>query len=116
MRNKPSVNIVAMPTFLKALKRLSKKYSGIANDLKVLTNRLEVGETPGDQIQGIGYTVYKARLRNRDASRGKSGGFRVIYYLKTEEKLLLVYIYSKTERVDISADEIRRMIEEYESS
>ncbi len=115
MTNKSPVNVVAIPTFQKALKRLSKKYSNIGSDLQVLTRELEQGATPGDQIQGLKYAVYKVRLRNRDASKGKSGGYRVIYYLKTEEKLLLVYIYSKTERVDISADEIRRMIEEYES-
>ncbi len=114
MKNKPHINVGAFPTFLKALKRLNKKYPNIASDLRDLTDQLEAGQTPGDQVQGLKYTVYKTRLRNRAASRGKSGGFRVIYYIKTQEKLLLVYIYTKTEQQDITADEIRRIIEENE--
>jgi len=35
----------------------------------------------------------KVRLRNSDAQRGKSGGYRVIYYLKTKAKIILVTIY-----------------------
>jgi mRNA-degrading endonuclease RelE of RelBE toxin-antitoxin system len=55
--------------------------------LKTLVNQLEQGETPGDQIQGTGHSVYKVRLPNTDAQRGKSGGYRVIYYLKTSSKV-----------------------------
>ena len=76
MKNKPHISVVAFPIFLKALKRLNKKYPNVADDLRDLTDQLEAGQTPGDQIQGLKYTVYKARLRNRAASRGKSGGFR----------------------------------------
>jgi hypothetical protein len=54
-------------------------------------------------------------LRNRDASRGKSGGYRVIYYVKTAANLFLVYIYTKSEQQDIGHNEIRQIIEEYES-
>lgn len=112
--NRP-VTVVALPTFLKALKRLKRKYPGIGGDLRSLIDQLEDGDILGDQVQGVQHTVYKVRLRNSSGVRGKSGGFRIIYYIKTQEKLLLVYIYSKTERQDINSDEIRRMIEEYET-
>ncbi len=50
------------------------------NDLNPVLIQLEAGETPGDRIQGLGsYRVYKARIRNSDAQRGKSGGYRVVY-------------------------------------
>lgn len=65
--------------FQKAIKRLRKKYPRIRDDVQPLINQLSLGETPGDQIQATGYTVYKVRLSNRDTKRGKSGGYRVIY-------------------------------------
>jgi hypothetical protein len=46
--------------------------------------------------------------------RGKSGGFRVIYYLRTETHTFLLTIYIKTEREDISAEEILQLIAEVE--
>jgi hypothetical protein len=42
------------------------------------------------------------RVQNRDARRGKRGGYRIIYYLKTERQRLLITIYSKSDKSDIS--------------
>jgi len=77
---------------------------------------LESGKTPGDQIQSAGYTVYKVRVKNTDIKKGKRAGYRLIYCLKTKLKLILVTIYSKTEQGDISAEKIRRIISEFETS
>ncbi len=63
-------------------------------------------------MQGTGYTAYKVRLPNSDAQRGSSGGYRVIYYVRTASGRLLVTIHSKTEQSDIPADDIRRIIDE----
>lgn len=114
MTNKPSVRVEFAPEFLKVLKRLRKKYPHITDDLKGLIDRLEQGETPGDQIQGAGYTVYKARVRNRDTRKGKSGGYRVIYYIRTANMVIIITMYAKTERADISVEQIKHIIEEYE--
>lgn len=65
---------------------------------------------PGDTVAGVGYDVYKVRLRNRSASRGKSGGFRVIYFLRQPSAIVLLTIYSKTAKVDIHASDIRDII------
>lgn len=46
--------------------------------------------------------------------RGKSGGFRIIYYIETEEILLLVTIYSKTEYADIDEETIRAIIKKHQ--
>jgi len=62
------------------------------------------------------YTLYKVRAPNRDAQRGTSGGYRIIYYLQTEDDVLLVAIYSKTEQSDIGADEIRKIMQEEKSA
>jgi mRNA-degrading endonuclease RelE of RelBE toxin-antitoxin system len=73
---------------------------------------LEAGKRPGDKIPDIGHDVYKVRLANPSAQRGKSGGFRVIYYVQVADSVFLLKIYSKTEQNDISADDIRRIVQE----
>ena len=63
-------------------------------------------------MAGLGYQVFKVRLPNRSARRGKSGGFRAIYQERSGRLVLLLLIYSKTERADIPDDVIIRVIEE----
>lgn len=101
--------------FKRQLQRLSRKYRRIRSDVQPLIDQLEAGETPGNQIQGIGHTVYKVRVKNSDAKRGKSGGYRVIYYLHTQDSVLLITIYSKTEQSDIDDAEVADIIRQEES-
>jgi len=96
--------------FKRALQRLSKKYRNIRSDLKPIFEDLTAGQTPGDQVPGVGATVYKVRAANRDAQVGKSGGYRVIYYLQTDEQRVMLIVYSKTEREDIPADELKAIL------
>ncbi len=100
--------------FTREFKRLQKRYHHISQDLSDLLEILKRGETPGDQVPGVGYTVYKVRVLNRDMQSGKSGGYRVIYYIRRGETLYLVTIYSKREQDNITADEIRRIVEKLE--
>jgi mRNA-degrading endonuclease RelE of RelBE toxin-antitoxin system len=113
MTNDP-IRVEPSLLFRRAFKRLRKKYRQIDNDLKPLISQLEHGLTPGEQIQGVGHTVYKVRIQNSDAQRGKSGGYRVIYYIKTRDFVILTYIYSKSDREDITADELRQYIHDIE--
>lgn len=115
MTSEPPVRVVATPHFNRNFKRLRKKYRRIEVDLKPLVAQLEQGETPGNQIQGVKFTVYKVRIPSSDAQRGKSGGYRVIYYLKTADFIFLVDIYPKSERKDIRTGELRRLVEEVEA-
>ncbi len=97
--------------FRRNVRRLGRKYRNIRADLISLITELEAGLTPGDQIRGIGHTVYKVRVRNTDTRSGKSGGYRVIYYLPTDDETILITMYSKTEQGDISAEQVRRIID-----
>ncbi len=96
--------------FAKQLKRLARRYRHIQNDIDPIIAALQNGETPGDRMTGMGRTLYKVRAPNSDTRRGKSGGYRVIYYLVTDERCLLVTIYSKVDQEDVSADVIRRIL------
>lgn len=116
MTNKPPVAVDLSARFRRDVKRLLKKYRRVREDVQTLIKQLEQGETPGSQVQGIQYTVYKVRVRNSDAQKGKSGGYRVVYYLKTLENIILITLYSKSEAADIPDDEIRRIIDEFLSA
>ena len=98
-----------LPSFKKRLGRLERKYPNTIDEVENLIASLARGERPGQRIPRIGYTVYKVRLPNRAAQRGKSSGFRVIYYAQFSDRVTLLTIYSKTDDTDISAAEIRQL-------
>ncbi len=110
------IQIEASPTFQKNIRTLSKKYRNIRQDLQPVINQLEQGELLGDQIAGIGYPVFKLRIKNSDIQKGKSGGYRLIYYVKTSTGIVLLTIYPKSEQSDIEANEIMDIIAEYQQS
>lgn len=101
-------------TFRKRTKTLGRKYPSITDDVRQLISRLENDERPGQKVPNVGYVVYKVRLPNRAARRGKSGGFRVIYYVQFSDRVKLLTIYSKTDQTDISVYEIRTLVAESE--
>lgn len=80
----------------------------------MLMSQLGQDNRPGVKLSGVGREVYKERLPNRSARRGKSGGFRVIYHERAEALVILLIVFSKTERADIPNEVIRRMIAELE--
>lgn len=96
----------------KQIKRLRRRYPSLTTELAKVISQLETDERPGDKIPGVGHDVYKVRLANPSAQRGKSGGFRVIYYVKTATGVIIIAAYSKSDQTDISPDAIRRAIEE----
>lgn len=100
------------PTFRKRTKRLRRRFPSIHLDLHPLFQRLQNDERPGELVPGVGYTVYKVRLPNQSARRGKSGGFRVIYYVQFSDRVTLLTIYSKTDDIDMSVAEIRDLVME----
>jgi len=105
-----------MPEFERDIRELAKKYRHIRSDLQPVINQLEAGEKPGDAISGTGHEAYKLRLRNSDAHKGKSGGYRLIYLARDSASIVLVSIYSKSDQADISAEEIRHAIAAFDAA
>ena len=82
------------PDFKQQIKHLKRKYPSVTAEVRGLVHRLQRGDRPGDVVPDVGYTgVYKERLRNRSARRGKQGGFRLIYYEQYTELVFLLLIY-----------------------
>ena len=93
-----NLTLIITPEFARAVKSLLKKYRLILNDLKTLEQELSTGEA---KIVELGRNCYKTRLQNSSIPVGKSGGFRIIYFYKKNDKIYLLDIYSKTETENI---------------
>ena len=110
----PPITVDETEKFRKEVKKLLKRYNSARKDIEPLIKQLEAGEIPGDRIVGNKYPVYKVRVPNSDTRKGKSSGYRVIYYTMTLEAILLTTIYSKSDRRNISNKEVEDLIGEYE--
>ena len=115
MSNNSPIQIALTPRFQRDLRDLAKRYRSIRLDLQPLIEQLKSGETPGDRVTGIKYQIFKVRLKNSNIQKGKSGGYRVIYYLKTETDIILATIYSKSDLSDVSNHVIEETIAQYEA-
>ncbi len=100
--------------FRRRLKRLKRKYPGVTQEVSKLVTDLENNHRPGDKLSGFGFDLYKVRLPNPSAQRGKSGGFRVVYYVQFADLIHLVTIYSKTDESDVSAYAVQAVLAEIE--
>lgn len=110
--NRSARDVRFTPEFKRNLRQLAKKYRRIRSDIQPIIDALLGGELPGEQIQGVGFPIHKVRVRNSDAQRGKSGGYRIIYYRPGENTVVLITLYSKSEQQDIEAHEIRAILQE----
>jgi mRNA-degrading endonuclease RelE of RelBE toxin-antitoxin system len=61
-------------------------------------------------VFGDEYVVYKVRVRNSNIQKGKSAGYRLIYQVESPTSILLLTIYSKSDREDIDVNEIRDIV------
>lgn len=98
--------------FKRNLRALAKKYRSIRSDIQPLIDQLLAGKFPGDQVPGVGLTIFKVRLQNSDIQKGKRSGYRCIYYLKTKNDIILVTVYSKSEQSDVTASKLQSILQE----
>jgi mRNA-degrading endonuclease RelE of RelBE toxin-antitoxin system len=113
-QDKPSIRVIRSTKITKDIKKLLKHYPLAKADLQSLADRLEAGEIVGDRISGNKYPVLKARIRNSSIRKGKSGGYRVVYYILMPAAILLITMYSNSVRENISNQEIEDIIEQDE--
>lgn len=96
-------------TFLKEAKHLSKKFKLLKSDLKQAVDEIE---TKYDLGVYLGFNLFKKRVKNSSIPTGKSGGFRVIVYQQIEDKIVLISIYSKTEKENLTDEELSKLLKE----
>lgn len=104
-------SIVLDRTFEREVKRLSKRYASLKEDLKELRNELEQNPLSGTDLGG---GLRKIRMRITSKGKGKSGGARVITFTVIvavdETEINLLYIYDKAERSNISSKELEELL------
>ena len=104
--------VVPMGRFKRDAKQLAKKYRHIKDDLKELENILMSNPKAGQAIPKLKGLIYKIRIRNRDILKGKSGGYRVVYYLDEQNRIIfLITVYIKGEKENIRLNEILETME-----
>jgi len=102
-------DVIVTDPFERKLKRLAKKYHSLAKDLHNIFEELETNPTLGDPI---GKNCYKVRVAISSKGKGKSGGARLITYVRIQHnKVFLLDIYDKSEQASISAAELRLLID-----
>jgi len=101
-------NIIATPNFKKEFKHLAKKYSSLKGDLEELISDLEINPKEGISL---GNNCYKIRLKITSKGKGKSGGARVITFVKVvDESVFLISIFDKSEKENITEMELAEML------
>jgi len=102
-----SYKISSIPLFDKQAKRLAKKFPSLKNDLAQLVEKL-IAEP--EQGKTLGNNFYKVRLAIASKGKGKSGGARVITYIKiVETTVYMTSIYDKSEKATITDKELEQI-------
>jgi mRNA-degrading endonuclease RelE of RelBE toxin-antitoxin system len=112
MQSDNAVSIRFSDEFEEELYRLSKRFRNIRSDVQPIIEQLQQGNVLGDRIGGFGeeYVVYKLRIRNSNIQKGKIAGYRLVYQLESPISILLLTIYSKSDREDIDVNEIQDIL------
>jgi len=98
-------------SFVREVKKLSKKNRGLKKDVITLANQIESQKVEGDRIPGFSNdVVLKVRLQNAENKKGKSSGYIIIYCVQKKEDYYFLSIYSKNELSTLTAKDIQKYI------
>ena len=103
-------NIEVSGLFEQQVRKLSKLYPSIKDDIAWLIDTLEKYWPIWISLWA---KCYKIRLKNSDNNKWKSWWYRVISLLFEDDKISLLSIYSKNNISSISSDKIDKMIKEF---
>jgi mRNA-degrading endonuclease RelE of RelBE toxin-antitoxin system len=110
--------VYPLDEFRKRAERLTKKkrFLSLPGQIEGLFDAFRKGEFDGERIKHaehpFAYDVYKLRMPNPDADAGKSNGYRVIYLVVTDLRLVVfLTIYYKKEEADAPDQYISGLID-----
>ena len=106
-----SYKIELTDNFKNEAKKLIKKYASLRTEIVELGKELAENPTSGTPL---GNDVYKIRLAIASKNKGKSGGARIISFVKIiDETVYFLSIYNKGNKDSISDKEIEELIKNY---
>lgn len=94
-----AVVFIETPNFTADIKK-----HGAETELLELQKELIENPSKGALIQGSGGF---RKIRMAGQGRGKSGGYRVIYYLITTDSILLTHLYAKSDQGNLTAAQLK---------
>ncbi len=103
------MNFETVTKFDKDVKKLSKKYNLIKEDLKDFVLNFDDIHQEATSIKN---NLYKVRLSNSNKNKGKSSGYRIYYYVKINETVYLLTIYDKSQIESINEISLNKYINE----
>jgi|SRR5882757_9165114 len=105
-------SILRTDAFSRHLKQLAKKYPSIKKDYQKILEELAINPTLGTPL---GKDCFKIRMSIASKNKGKSGGARVITYVKVENKrITLLDVYDKADKESISEKDLAALIKKAE--
>lgn len=102
-------DVVATEPFERKLKKLAKKYKSLKIDLAKVLDQLAETPTMGTPL---GKDCYKIRVAITSKGKGKSGGARLITYVRlVNDAVFLLDIFDKSEQASVSDRELSLLIQ-----
>ena len=95
------------------LKKLAKRYRGLADDYEAFLDSLKENPKQGTEIAP---NIRKIRMPITAKGRGKSGGARVITYnaivAEQEGKIYLLLIYDKADASNVKMNVVKQIVKD----
>jgi mRNA-degrading endonuclease RelE of RelBE toxin-antitoxin system len=108
----------ATQRFDRSVKRLQKRYPRLKIDLVAIFAAIETDPSIGVVIPKD-YNIRKVRVPSSDMQEGKSGGFRLLYKLLTDNpdelSATLLYIYAKSDQSDVASSFLETLNDDIKS-
>ena len=106
-------SVVLTRSFKRSVKRLEKRFRHVKNDVRIAIQVLLQSPRLGVVVPGTS-GMRKLRVRNTDLSKGKSGGYRLLYYVEDQPAptIYLLLLYAKSDREDVTRRELQQLLDE----
>ena len=98
--------------FKNNFKKLNKKYKSIKNDINTLVFELKKNPKIWKDLWNW---LYKIRIKNSDNNKWKSWWYRTITYYNDLDIVVLLTIYSKSEKENIFEKELLEILKKYKN-
>ncbi len=103
-----SFDVVVTEPFERKVKKLAKRHKSLGSDLASIIDQLSLNPALGTPL---GNDCFKIRLAITSKGRGKSGGARLITFVRiVRNTVYLLDLYDKSDQDNISDKELRALI------
>jgi mRNA-degrading endonuclease RelE of RelBE toxin-antitoxin system len=112
-----SYNVILTGSFKRSVKQLARRFRHVKDDVRGAVQVLLQSPTLGVTIPGSA-GIRKLRVRNTDLAKGKSGGYRLLYWVQEQPTatIYLLLLYSKSDRDDVTRQDLQQLLHDLEGN